>query len=437
MSTPLRVGIAGLGTVGSAVVRRLASEGERLALRTGRPITVAAVSTRTRARAEGLPLGPARWVDDPALLAADAGIDLFVEVIGGDEGVARACVEAALRTGKTVVTANKALLARHGAALAALAERHGGSLAFEASVAGGIPVIKTLREGLAGNVVGRIEGILNGTCNYILTRMGEEKLDFGHCLAEAQRLGYAEADPSFDVDGHDTAHKLALLASLAFGVVPDVSGFTVEGIRDITPADLSAADELGYRIKLLGIASQVDGRVDGRVMPTMVPKASPLAQVSGVLNAVTLFGDAVGALTLVGPGAGGDATASAVVADIADAARGPMGLAFGQPAATLIAAAPLTADQQVSAYYLRLSLRDRPGSVAAVATRMAEQGISFESIVQRHPASVGNGNSDEAVAVVLVTYETVRGQLDKALDAVQADGTLLDRPQVIGLDRRT
>ena len=345
-------------------------------------------------------------------------------------------MEAALRAGKPVVTANKALLARHGATLAALAEANGASLSFEASVAGGIPVVKTLREGLAGNVVRRVEGILNGTCNYILTRMSDEKLDFGYCLAEAQRLGYAEADPSFDVDGFDTAHKLAVLASLACGGAPDASGFRIEGIREVTPADLAAADELGFRVKLLGIASRTGSRIDGRVMPTMVPKTSTLAQVGGVLNAVTLFGDAVGELTLVGPGAGGEATASAVLADIADVARGARSAAFGVPAAALAADQPLPAKEQVSGYYLRLALRDRPGSVAAVATRMAEQGISFESIMQRHPTARKGGYSAEPVPVVLITYETVRAKLDAALRAVIEDGTLLDKPQVIALDRR-
>ena len=271
-----------------------------------------------------------RWVDDPVGLAADPGIDVFVELIGeGDP--AKAAIERALASGKSVVTANKALLARHGVALAALAEQHHVALNFEAAVAGGIPIIKTLREGLVGNSLERIYGILNGTCNYILTRMEREKLSFADCLKDAQRLGYAEADPTFDVEGHDTAQKLAILASLAFGTKVDPDAVYVEGISSITPDDLDAAEELGYRIKLLGVAVATDQGIEQRVHPTMVPKDSAIAQVMGVTNAVTVDADAVHAITLVGPGAGGMATASAVVSDIGDIARGVRTPPFGRP----------------------------------------------------------------------------------------------------------
>ncbi len=433
---PLRVGIAGLGTVGAAVVRRLELLRDAAALRTGRPVVVTAVSARSRGKARDVALDGFTWIDDPALMAASPEVDVVVELIGGQEGAARATVEAALAAGKSVVTANKALLAHHGLALAQAAEKAGAALSFEAAVAGGIPIIKTLREGLAGNRIERVEGILNGTCNYILTRMEAEGLDFAACLAEAQRLGYAEADPSFDVDGFDTAHKLAILASLAFGVAPDPAQLHVEGIRSIAPADLRAADELGYRIKLLGVAQRVGTRIDGRVNPTMVPKSSALAQVGGVTNAVTMFADAVGELTLIGPGAGGEATASAVVADIVDIARGAVSLPFGMPAAALEPAAMVPPREQTNGFYLRLSVRDRPGAVASIAARMAREGISFESIVQRHPPTTRPGQAADAVPVVLVTYETVTAHLYAALEAVVADDTIVGTPQVICIDRR-
>src|SRR5215813_10143557 len=300
---PLKVGVAGLGTVGAALVAQIAQQREALAARCGRAIEVVAVTARSRGKDRGLSLDGLRWVDSPVLLAKDPGIDVFVELMGGEGDPAKAAVEAALGAGKSVITANKALLARHGVALAQLAERKGVALNFEAAVGGGIPIVKTLREGLVGNKLTRIYGILNGTCNYILTRMEQEKLSFGECLKDAQRLGYAEADPSFDVDGHDTAQKLAILASLAFGIEVDPKAVYVEGISSITPADLDAAEELGYRIKLLGVAMATDTGIEQRVHPTMVPKDSAIAQVMGVTNAVTVDADAIQAITLVGPGA--------------------------------------------------------------------------------------------------------------------------------------
>ncbi len=434
MLAPLRVGIAGLGTVGGSVLRRLVAQRALLAQRTGRDITVTAVSARDRAKPRDLDLADLHWFDDPVAMAKSDEIDLFVELIGGSEGPAKAAVEAALQSGKPVVTANKALLAHHGMALARLAEERHAALAFEASVAGGIPIVKTLREGLAGNQVERVQGILNGTCNYILTRMEDEGLAFADCLAEAQRLGYAEADPTFDVDGFDTAHKLAILATLAFGVALDIESLHIEGIRAITPADLKSADELGYRIKLLGIAQRVGTRIDGRVHPTMVPKTSALAQVGGVINAVTVFADAVRELTLIGPGAGGEATASAVVADVADIARGVRSAPLGLPVAVLEQADTLPLRDHAGGYYIRLSVRDTPGAVAAIAARMAERSISFESVVQRHPPRRDPGSSG-TVPVVLVTYRTVESALQTALDAVVADGYIAEAPQVIRIER--
>ncbi len=301
MTTSLRVGIAGLGTVGASVIRLLERQAEALAARTGRRISVTGVSARDRSRDRGVEIGDAKWFDDPVALARSSDIDLFVELVGGAEGVAREAVEAALSSGKPVVTANKALLAKHGMSLAKMAEDKRVALAFEASVAGGIPIVKTLREGLAGNEISRVYGILNGTCNYILSRMELEGMSFDDCLKEAQSLGYAEADPTFDIGGFDTAHKLAILTSLAFGTAVDAEAIHVEGITSIRLEDLRSADELGYRIKLLGVAQRTADGIEQRVHPTMVPKSSAIAQVMGVTNAVTIDADAVKELTLVGP----------------------------------------------------------------------------------------------------------------------------------------
>ncbi|HEU5177579.1 MAG TPA: homoserine dehydrogenase, partial [Burkholderiales bacterium] len=335
MASPLKLGIAGLGTVGGAVARLLEQQREALAVRCGRAIEVVAVSARSRSKRRDFDHKRLRWVADPVALATDRGIDVFVELIGGEGDPAKAAIAAALAAKKSVVTANKALLARHGTALATIAEKNHVALNFEAAVGGAIPIVKTLREGLAGNSPARVYGILNGTCNYILTRMEEEKLTFADCLKEAQRLGYAEADPTFDVEGHDTAQKLAILASLAFGSKVNEAAVYVEGISSIASEDLEWADELGYRVKLLGVAVRTDKGIEQRVHPTMVPKDSAIAQVMGVTNAVTIDADAMAPITLVGPGAGGAATASAVVSDIGDIARGVRTAPFGRPSARL------------------------------------------------------------------------------------------------------
>ena len=323
------------------------------------------------------------FFDDPAALAVSDQIDLFVELIGGADGPAYVATKAALGRAVPVVTANKAMIARHGLELAALAEKAGVALSFEASSAGGIPIVKTLREAMAGNSVRRVYGILNGTCNYILSRMETDGLSFEECLADAQRLGYAEADPTFDIGGFDTAHKLAILTSLAFGTRIDADAIHIEGIETISLTDLAAADELGYRIKLLGVAERTARGVEQRVHPTMVAKSSAIAQVMGVLNAVTIDGDAVGELTLIGPGAGGEATASAVAADIADIARGIVAPAFGRPVALLEEAERIPVQRHEGGYYIRLSVEDRPGAMAAIATRMGEKKISLEAIMQK------------------------------------------------------
>ncbi len=435
MPKSLRLGLAGLGTVGASVLRIVRDNADGLALRAGRPIEVVAVSARDRTRDRGVDLSPLAWHDDPAALARDPGVDVVLELIGGDSGPAEATVRAALSAGKPVVTANKALLARHGVELARMAEEAGVAIGFEAAVAGGIPVIKTLKESLAANRITRVYGILNGTCNYILTRMEREGLSFEACLAEAQRLGYAEADPTFDVEGFDTAHKLSILASLAFGTEIDAEAIYVEGIGEITLADIVAADELGYRIKLLGIARRIGAGIEARVHPTMVPKSSAVARTDGVLNAVALDGDAVGEIVLVGPGAGGGATASSVIADVVDIARGNATPVFGRSAADLEPYVRAEIGTHLGGYYVRLSVFDRPGAFAGIATRMAEHGISLESIVQRRRAPRSEAPAaavpEDPQPVVLITYATRETEIRKALAEIERDGHIASSPKLI------
>ncbi|MCS0493547.1 homoserine dehydrogenase [Ancylobacter sp. MQZ15Z-1] len=438
MAPSLKIGIAGLGTVGAGVVRMLARRKDEIAARIGRPIEVVAVSARDRNRNRDCDLSGVAWFDSAEELAASPDIDVFVELIGGHEGAAKAAVEAAIAAGHDVVTANKALLAHHGMTLAKMAEAKGVGIDFEAGVAGGIPVIKALREALLGNEIARVSGILNGTCNYILTRMQEEGLSFDICLDQAQQLGYAEADPTFDVDGFDTAHKLALLAALAFGVQPDPDAIHVEGIRTITLADLEAADELGYRVKLLGVAARSGEAVELRVHPTMVPKHWPIAQVSSVTNAVAIDGDAV-ALTLVGPGAGGDATASAVVGDLCDRAAGRAGTPFGWRVDALRPAGKPTIQRHEGGYYIRLAAVDRPGTAAAIARHMAEQNISLESIMQHRRGRPHGGDradsAEDPAPVVLITYATTEDAVRRAIEAIDADGVIASPPQVIRIEK--
>jgi homoserine dehydrogenase len=438
MAPPLKLGIAGLGTVGASVVELIDRQREALAVRCGRPIEVVAISARSRGKRRKVDLKRLRWVSDPVALAADKDIDVFVELIGGEGNPAKAAVSTALAAGKSVVTANKALLAKHGVPLAAAAEQHHVALNFEAAVGGAIPIVKTLREGLAGNSLARIYGILNGTCNYILTRMETEKLSFGACLAEAQKLGYAEADPTFDVEGHDTAQKLAILASLAFGIRPDEHAVYVEGISSIAPEDLAWADELGYRVKLLGVALRTEQGIEQRVHPTMVAKDTAIAQVGGVTNAVTIDADAMAPITLVGAGAGGMATASAVVADIGDIARGVRTAPFGRPCSRLVSSGKIPVQRHEGGYYIRLLAVDRPGTAATIAKRLAQQHISLESIVQRHTGTLGGatpGRSGEAVPVILITYATTEDAVRKALAAVGRDKVISGKPQVIRIEK--
>jgi homoserine dehydrogenase len=436
---PLKIGLAGLGVVGTGVLQLLESNGATLEQRCGRTIQVTAVSARSRGKDRGVDLSGMEWFDDPVRLATSDAIDVFIELIGGDGGAAKASVEAALKAGKAVITANKALLAKHGTELARLAEAKGVALNFEAAVAGGIPIVKTMRESLSGNQVKRVFGILNGTCNYILTRMGNEGQSFEAVLADAQRLGYAEADPTFDVDGHDTAHKLAILTSLAFGTEVSFDETYLEGIRSIAPADIEAAAELGYKIKLLGVSIRTDSGIESRVHPTMVPAGSAIAQVDGVLNCVAVTGDFSGDILLVGPGAGAHATASSVVGDIADVARGVNFPAFVTPAKSLKPHVRAQMRAHEGGYYIHLSVHDRTGAFAAIAARMAEQGISLESIVQRRatlPAGTpAPGRPTGPAPVVIITHETTEAAIRRALDAVEADGHVNEKPRMIRIER--
>ncbi len=435
---PLRVGIAGLGTVGSGLLALLNEHGGAIAERSGRPIVLNGVCAKSREE-PGAKLTKAPWFDSPKALAVSPDIDVFVELMGGDKGPALESVRAALAAGKHVVTANKALLARHGGELAALAEKSGVTLSFEAAVAGGIPIVKALKESLLGNSISRVYGILNGTSNYILTRMQREGLPFAEVLAEAQKLGYAEADPTFDVDGQDAGHKLTLLAALAFGVRPNFDSVHLEGIRGITPADFRAADELGYRIKLLAVAARTASGIEARVSPTMIPKSSALASVDGVLNCVAVEADFVGQILLAGPGAGSRPTASSVASDIIDVARGHKGLPFILPAAKLGDQSPAEMRTHEGGFYIRLSVYDRPGAIAAIAARMAEQRISLESVVQKRdapdlPGFGRPGYEGEPTPVVMITHRTRENLLRAALDAIVKDGHVEGAPQMIRIE---
>ena len=439
MTNGLKVGLAGVGTVGGGLVKLLAARGDTLASRAGRPIELVAVSTLEHRKNPDVDISPFRLVNDPVALAKDPGIDVFVELMGGEGGVAKESVEAALRAGKHVVTANKALLAHHGASLAALAEKNGVALNFEGAVAGGIPVVKVIRESLKGNDISRVYGILNGTCNYILTMMEREGRAFADVLKEAQKQGYAEVDPTFDIGGFDTAHKLALLTSLAFGTRTSFESIYIEGIESITPADIEAADDLGYRIKLLGVALRTDSGIEQRVHPTMVPKHTAIAEVAGVANCVAIDGDFVGDAMLIGLGAGGGPTASAVVSDLIDIARGSILPPFGTKTKDLKPYKKAQMRAHEGGYYIRLSVYDRTGAFAAIANRMAEQGISIESIVQRRARAELPGydrpHKGSPAAVVMITHQTTEAAVRKALAAIERDGHVAASPQMIRIEK--
>jgi homoserine dehydrogenase len=436
---PLNLGIAGLGTVGAGLLELLEANGAHFAKIVGREIRITGVSARSR-KSRGPAIDAIRWFDDPVALARDPSNTVFVELMGGEDGVAKAAVEAALAAGKHVVTANKALLAKHGVELARLAEKNNVALNFEAAVAGGIPIIKTLREALGANRVRRVYGILNGTCNYILTQMQSERRSFSDVLKEAQELGYAEADPAFDIGGFDTAHKLALLTSLAFGTKVAFDQIHVEGIETITEADIEAADNLGYRIKLLGVAKETESGIEARVSPALVYKDSAIAEVSGVTNAIAIDGDFSGNILLVGAGAGAKPTASAVAGDILDIARGLIVPPFVTPTSKLKPHKRAKLDQHYGSYYVRLALYDKPGAMANVARRLGDRGVSLESIVQHRPqtlhAPAGSFKSagETAQPVIIITHETTEEALRKALEGIEKDGNVTERPQMIRIE---
>jgi len=428
VKAPLKIALAGLGTVGAGTLRLLRQNTDLLTGRGGRHIEVAGISARERYRDRGVDLAGLRWVADPMAMADDPGIDVVVELIGGAEGVALALVRAALERGKHVVTANKALMAHHGTELARLAEAKGVALAFEAAVAGGIPIVKTLREGLAANHIARVYGILNGTSNFILTTMRESRRDFGEVLAEAQRLGYAEADPSFDIDGVDAAHKLAILTSVAFGTAVDLAGVHVEGIRHISALDIDYAAELGFRIKLLGLARPTAHGIEQRVHPCMVPRAAPIAHVEGVYNAIMIEGDFCGRIMLEGRGAGAEPTASAVVADLLDIAAARWSPSFTVAAAKLRQQPVSSIDRHRGAYYVRLMVVDRPGVIADITAALRDQQVSMEAMIQRGRAP------GEAVPVVLTTHDTEEAAMRRALAHIGGLSTVLEPPRMIRIE---
>ena len=428
MTAPLKIAVAGLGTVGAGLVRLLRQQAELFESRCSRRLEVTAVSARDRDRDRGVDLSRATWFDSPEAMARDADADVVVELIGGENGVAKAVCEAAIASGRAVVTANKALVAHHGTALARAAEAAGVALCYEAAVAGGIPIVKALREGLAGNRVGRIYGILNGTCNYILTVMRESGREFSEVLDEAQTLGYAEADPSFDVDGIDAAHKLAILTSLAMGCEIDFDGVHIEGIRHVSAQDIAFADELGYRIKLLGIARRTADGIEQRVHPCMVRLETPIAHVEGVYNAVVADGDFVGTCVFEGRGAGAGPTASAVAADLVDIARGARIPAFVVPATELAPSHTIPMDQHHGAYYVRLMVVDRPGVIADVSAVLRDEQVSMESMLQRGRAP------GEPVPVVITTHETREASMVHALNRIGELDSVVEPPRMIRIE---
>lgn len=428
MAEPLNIAIAGLGTVGAATVSLLQEQEELLELRAGRPIRVVAVSARDRDRDRGVDLSGYTWVEDAMRLVGAPDVDVVVELIGGSEGIAKDLVTSALKGGKHVVTANKALLAHHGTGLAKIAESKDAALHYEAAAAGGIPIVKALREGLAANKIERIYGILNGTCNYILTTMRASGRDFTSVLREAQKLGYAEADPSFDLDGIDSAHKLAILTSLAFGCEVDFESVYKEGIRRVTSDDIRFADELGYRIKLLGIARRTEHGIEQRVHPCLVPDSAPIAHVPGAFNAVVADGDYVGATVFEGWGAGGGPTASAVVADLVDIARGERMPTFGIASEKLQPLQLSPMQSHLGAYYICLTVRDVPGVMADVTATFRDEEVSLDSMLQRGRAP------GESVPIVLLTHECEEAAMMRALKKIAAFKTTIKPPRMIRIE---
>ena len=426
MSQPLKLGIAGLGTVGTGVVKIVQKHAALLEHRTGRKIVITAVSARSRTKNRDVDLSAYAWEDDPVALARRKDVDVFIEVMGGSDGPAKDATEAAIAAGKDVVSANKALLAHHGQALAEAAEAKGHVIRFEAAVAGGIPVIKALTEGLAGNEIRRVMGVMNGTCNYILTRMESAGLPYDTVFEEARQLGYLEADPNLDVGGIDAGHKLSLLAAIAFGTKVSFDAVELEGIGRISIDDIRRAADMGYKIKLLGVAQMTGRGLEQRMTPCLVPADSPLGQLQGGTNMVLLEGDSVGQIVLRGAGAGEGPTASAILSDVIDIARGTRLSTFGQPARTL--ADPVAAQATAPApFYLRMALTDKPGALAKVATVLGDEGVSIDRMRQY-------GHQDADAPVLIVTHKTTRDAIDHALSRLPATGVVLGEPVAIRIE---
>jgi len=427
MSTaPLRLGLAGLGTVGIGVVRIIQTQADLIAARAGRPITISAVSARDRTKTRDADLSGYAWETDPVALATRDDVDVFIEVMGGHDGPAKTATEAAIAAGKHVVTANKALLAHHGQALAEAAEAAGVALRFEAAVAGGIPVIKALTEGLAGNRIKRVMGVMNGTCNYILTRMQSAGLPYDQVFEEARQLGYLEADPNLDVGGIDAGHKLSLLAAIAFGTKVAFDAVELEGIGNVSIDDIRLAADMGYRIKLLGVAQMTGRGLEQRMTPCLVPADSPLGQLQGGTNMVVLEGDSVGQIVLRGPGAGMGPTASAVMGDVIDIARGFRLPTFGIPATQLVA--PQAAKSATPAsYYLRMTLLDKPGALAKIATCLGDSGVSIDQMRQY-------GHEGTNAPVLIVTHKAAPDDVAHAMTRFAATGVLVGAPVAIRIE---
>lgn len=426
-TSPLRLGLAGLGTVGIGVVRIVQTHAELIATRTGRPVVITAVSARDRTKSRDADLSGYAWETDPVALARRDDVDVFVEVMGGHEGPARDATEAAIAAGKDVVTANKALLAHHGHALALAAEAAGRVIRFEAAVAGGIPVIKALTEGLAANQMRRVMGVMNGTCNYILTRMQAAGLPYETVFEEARALGYLEADPNLDVGGIDAGHKLSLLAAIAFGTEVSFDAVELEGIGSVSIDDIRLAEDMGYRIKLLGVAQMTGRGLEQRMTPCLVPSDSPLGQLQGGTNMVVLDGDQVGQIVMRGPGAGMGPTASAVMADVADIARGTRVSTFGRPAVSLVKPIPAKAATP-SPYYLRMTLLDKPGALAKIATCLGEAGISIDQMRQY-------GHVGVHATVLIVTHAATPADVAHAIGRFAATGVMVGAPTSLRIEQ--
>jgi len=428
---PLKIALAGLGTVGAGVIRLLEANAALVTARAGRPLQIVSVSARDRNRDRGVDISAYGWVDDMTLLAEDDAVDVVVELVGGSDGPALALARNTVARGKSLVTANKAMIAHHGMELATAAEASGSALKFEAAVAGGVPVVKGLREGTAANEIEHIYGVLNGTANYILSTMEESGADFATTLSDAQRLGYAEADPTFDVEGVDAAHKLAILASIAFGAKTDFDAVVCEGIARVRAADIAQADALGYVIRLIGTADAEVNNDGARallqeVKPCLVPKGHPLSHVTGATNAVVAEGNFSGRLLFQGAGAGDGPTASAVVADLIDIARGEAGPAFSVATSELTALPPAEVGHRVGQTYLRFTVTDRPGVLAEITAAMRDAEVSIESLIQQ-----GRANHGGEVLVAMVTHHGPESAVAKAVDLLKDSDSLTTAPLVM------